>query len=139
MNKEDRRSVSGHLYTVGGTLVSWMSKTQQTVALSTCEAEYISLASGAQELKFLQMLLGEIMCKAEYVSLASGAQEVKFLQMLLGEIVYCVQPGILLEDNTGAIFLLKNLHVGQRMKHIDIRWHHIWGMRNKGEIEADFV
>jgi hypothetical protein len=113
MNKEDRRSVSGHIHTVGGTIVSWMSNTQQTVALSSCEAEYISLASGAQEVKFLQMLLGEIM--------------------------YCEQPGILLEDNTGAIFLLKNLHVGQRTKHIDLHWHYIRGMRNMGEIEADFV
>jgi hypothetical protein len=90
-----------------------MSKTQQTVVLSSCEAEYISLAS--------------------------GAQEVKFLQMLLSEIIYCVQPGILLEDNTGAIFLLKNSHVGQRTKHIDICWHYICGMRNNGELEADFV
>jgi hypothetical protein len=47
-NKEDRRSVSGHLHTVGGTIASWMSKTQQTVALSSCEVKYILLASGAQ-------------------------------------------------------------------------------------------
>jgi hypothetical protein len=84
-NKEDRRSVSGHIHTVGETIVSWMSKMQQTVALLSCEAEYISQAS--------------------------GAQEVKFLQMLLQEIIYCEEPGILLEDNTGAISLLKNSQV----------------------------
>jgi hypothetical protein len=77
--------------------------------------------------------------EAEYISLASGAQEVKFLQMLVTEIVYCVQPGILLEDNTGVIFLLRNAHVGQRTKHIDICWHYIRGMWRHGEIEADFM
>jgi hypothetical protein len=77
--------VNGHLYTVGGTIMSWMSKTQQTFVLSSCEAEYISLASGAQEVEFLQMLLSKIM--------------------------YCVELGILLEDNTGAIFLLKIIHM----------------------------
>jgi hypothetical protein len=80
--------------------MSWVSKTQQTVALSSCEA--------------------------------SGAQEVKFLQMLLSKIMYFEQPVILLEDNTGAIFLLKNSHVGQRTKHIDICWHFIHGLINKG-------
>jgi hypothetical protein len=60
-NKEDRRSVSGHLHTVGGTLVSWMSKTQESVALSSTESEYVLLSSGAQEVKFIQMLLIEIM------------------------------------------------------------------------------
>ena len=63
----------------------------------------------------------------------------KFLQMLLSEIMYCEQPGIVLEDNTGAIFLLKNSHVGQRTKHIDICWHHIHGMQDRGELEGDFV
>jgi hypothetical protein len=90
-----------------------MSKTQPTMALLSIEAEYISLAS--------------------------GAQEVKFLQMLLTEIVYCVQPGILLDDNTRAVSLLKNAHIGQRKKYIDICWHYICGMRSNGEIEADFV
>jgi hypothetical protein len=91
---------------VGGTIVSWISKTQQIVALLSCEAEYILLASGAQEVKFLQMLLSRIM--------------------------YREQPGILLEDNTGANLLLKNLHVGQRTKHIDdICWYFIRGWGNK--------
>jgi hypothetical protein len=34
-------------------------------------------------------------------------------------------PGILLEGNTGSIDLVKNQQVGQRTKHIDVRWHFI--------------
>jgi hypothetical protein len=113
-NKKDRRSVSGgHLHIVGGTVVSWMSKTQETAALSSCESEYI------------------------YIS--SGAQEVKFIQMLLAEIIYCVMPGIMLEDKTGAIFLLKNVLVGARTKHIDIRWHYIRQLRANNELDVEFV
>jgi hypothetical protein len=112
-NNEDRRSISGHLHTVGGTLVSWMSKTQESVALSSCESEYVSLPSGSQEAKFIQMLLTEVM--------------------------HCVTPRIMLEDNTGAIFLLKNVSVGAHTKHNDIRWHYIYGLRANGDLEVDFV
>jgi uncharacterized protein (DUF849 family) len=93
---EDRRSVSGAIHTIGGTIVNWILKTQESVTMSSTE-------------------------KAEYVSMASGACEVKFLQQLLHEIKFCMMPGILLEDNTGAIYLVRNQQVGQRTKHIDVR------------------
>jgi hypothetical protein len=59
--------------------------------------------------------------------------------MLLAEIIYCVTPGIMLEDNTGAIFLLKNASVGARTKHIDIRWHYIGQLRANGKLDVEFV
>jgi hypothetical protein len=76
-DKETRRSVSGAIHTIEGTIVNWILKTQQLVTLSSTEAEYVSLTTGA--------------C------------EVKFIQQLLKEITFCMTPGILLEDNTGAI------------------------------------
>ena len=45
----DRRSTSGYIFQIGGTAVSWRSKKQSCVALSTAEAEYMALASAAQE------------------------------------------------------------------------------------------
>jgi hypothetical protein len=108
-NKDDRRSVSGAFFTVGGTLTNWMSKTQASVALSSCEAEYVAVALATQELLFMQMLMTE-----------------------LGE---CEYPGIILEDNTGAIFLVKNQQVGQRTKHIDVRYHFIREHYENGEID----
>lgn len=44
-----------------GPLVSWKSRKQPTVALSTCEAEYVSLAAAVQEAKFLFQLLESIL------------------------------------------------------------------------------
>jgi hypothetical protein len=91
-DKETRRSVSGAIHTIGGKIVNWLSKTQRLVTLLSTEAEYVSLCT--------------------------GAQETTFIQMLLRKIAFCILPGILLEDNTGAIYFVKNQQVGQRTKHI---------------------
>jgi hypothetical protein len=47
--KNSKRSVSGNLVTIGSSPVSWQSKRQHTVALSTCEAEYMAMEDGAKE------------------------------------------------------------------------------------------
>jgi hypothetical protein len=112
-DKEDRRSVSGGIHTVSGTIINWMPKTQASVTLLSMEAKYASLAS--------------------------GATQVKSVQQLLSEIAECTTLGIILEDNTGAIFLVKNQQVGSHTKHIDVRHHYIREMRESGEVDVLFV
>ena len=46
---DDRKSTSGYMFQISGAAISWRSKKQPCVALSTAEAEYIALASAAQE------------------------------------------------------------------------------------------
>ena len=55
------------------------------------------------------------------------ATEIKFIQMLLEEVMPNeeIRPATLFEDNTGAIYLMENQAVGSRTKHIDVRMHHI--------------
>ena len=53
----DRRSVSGIAVTLGGTVVSHSSKTQQIVSLSTSEAEYIAAGDGVKEALFVRAVL----------------------------------------------------------------------------------
>ena len=48
MHQEDRKSTSGYLFQMAGGPVSWKSRKQDSVALSTAEAEYIALSSAAQ-------------------------------------------------------------------------------------------
>ncbi|MFM8621801.1 MAG: reverse transcriptase domain-containing protein, partial [Holophagaceae bacterium] len=108
-NKETRKSVSGYVLTLGGCLVNWSSKTQPTVALSSTEAEYIAASTCATEIKYIQMLLEEILPWEP------------------------VRPATLLEDNTGCIYLIENKAVGNRTKHIDIKMHHIREMVATGE------
>ena len=95
-SKYDRRSVSGMIYTLGGCIVNWGSSTQKLVTLSTAEMEYLVVTPTVQEIKFKLMLLDEYGC-AEY-------------------------PGFLLQDNTASLFIINNKHVGNRTKHIDVRY-----------------
>ena len=94
-----RKSVGGELHTLGGCLTSFSSKGEKSISNSTVESEYKSLSN--------------------------GGREVKFQQMLLEEIAYVKTPAILLEDNEGCEFLVKNKQVSSRTKHIDIAMHSI--------------
>ena len=102
---EGRRSVSGEMHTVGGMISAFSSRSQRTVSLSSTESEYIAAGSAVQEMMFQQSLLSE-----------------------MAENVY---PGVVFEDNAGAIFLSKNKQVGQRTKHIDIRYHFLRDFMDK--------
>ena len=98
----DRRSTSGYCVSLNpeGPLISWRSKKQCTVALSTCEAEYMSLAATIQECLYL----------------------VQLLQCIDG--FHYTQPRVY-EDNQGTIALAKNPVQRQRSKHIDIKYHFV--------------
>ena len=49
-DRDNRRSTTGYLFTVGGTTVSWVSKIQSVVALSTTEAEYVAVIEASKEM-----------------------------------------------------------------------------------------
>ncbi len=57
---EDRTSVSGKIITVGGALVSWKSSKQKYIALSSTEAEYVSLSEASREVAWLRNLLSSV-------------------------------------------------------------------------------
>eukprot|EP00961_Rhodomonas_salina_P134210 1805159-Rhodomonas_salina.1 len=54
---ETRRSVSGYVFLLHGTAVSWKSKLENTVALSSTEAEYQAIAQASQEAAYLRIEL----------------------------------------------------------------------------------
>ena len=98
---EDRRSTTGYYFSLNpaGPPVSWKSRKQPTVALSSCEAEYMAFTE----------------C----------VQEATFLQMLLSEIIPVPIPVPIHGDNQGAIALVKNPIISNRSKHIDVKHHFI--------------
>ncbi|RVW42603.1 Retrovirus-related Pol polyprotein from transposon TNT 1-94 [Vitis vinifera] len=59
-NISDRKSTSGYFTFIGGNLVTWKSKKQKVVALSSAEAEFRGMAKGLCELLWLKRLLTEI-------------------------------------------------------------------------------
>lgn len=95
----DRRSVTGFVFIRSGGAISWASKRQPTVALSTAEAEYMAISSCAQEAMWLKQLEDEIFG-------TSG-------------------PMNLLCDNQSAICIAENNGYSSRSKHIDLRHHFI--------------
>src|SRR5260370_28222994 len=58
--RDTRRSTSGYVFTMAGGAVSWSSKRQATVALSTVEAEYVAMSRCAQQMVWMQNWLGEV-------------------------------------------------------------------------------
>ena len=56
----DRRSTSGFMFSLGNAAITWSSKKQPTVALSSTEAEYRGAAVAACEVAWLEMLLPDL-------------------------------------------------------------------------------
>ena len=59
-----RQSVSGYMFYLGNNTVSWSSKKQKSIALSSCEAQFISLSEAIREGVWLRRLVGEVMASA---------------------------------------------------------------------------
>lgn len=112
---EDRRSTTGYCFSLNkqGPAISWKSKKQPTVALSTCEAEYIGLATTTQESMYLAQLLSGI-----------DNREYRCTKMY--------------GDNQGAIALSKNPVNRQRSKHIDVKYHFIRDALSEGKIDIAY-
>ena len=105
------KSTSGYVVTIAGSVLVGKSKTQNTTALSSCEAEYMSLALAAQEIVHCRQLLCDL-------------QEEQ------------AAPTILLCDNIAAMDLVKSETHQQRSKHIAIRYHFIRECVKRAEMEV---
>ncbi|CAI7932846.1 unnamed protein product [Closterium sp. NIES-54] len=105
----DRKSHTGYVYCLNGAAISWQSKRQPVVALSTTETEYISLCQCIQEGVWLKRLFGE------------------FGHDLAGGVPVFV-------DNQPAIALAQNACLHGRTKHMQVRWHFIREMVASGEV-----
>uniref|UniRef100_A0AAV1TTM0 Reverse transcriptase Ty1/copia-type domain-containing protein n=1 Tax=Peronospora matthiolae TaxID=2874970 RepID=A0AAV1TTM0_9STRA len=112
----DRKSTSGYTFMLMGAPVSWGSKKQSSVSLSTSEAEYIALSLAIQEGKWVHRLLCEILAAAN-------------------------EPGpdlVIREDNQSCIKMTKNPVNHGRAKHIDIKYHHIRDEVKRGEVQLEY-
>lgn len=109
-----RRSTTGYVFKYNGSPITWCSQRQQTVSLSTTEAEYIAASAATKEAIWLRYLLKDII------------EEV-------GE------PTVLSVDNQSAIRLIRNPEFHKRTKHIDIRYHFVREKYVNGEIKLEYV
>ena len=112
-SKIDRKSTSGTCQFIGSALVSWNSKKQNSVALSTAEAEYISAGSCCAQILWMKQQLSDYGIVLDHIS------------------IKC--------DNTSAIKISKNPILHSRTKHIEIRHHFIRDHILKGDVVFEFV
>lgn len=110
---DDRRSTSGYVFMLSGGAVSWASKKQPIVTLSTTEAEFVADAYGACQGVWLRNILEEIGAKQEE-----------------GTTMLC--------DNSSTIKLSKNLVLHGRSKHIHVRFHFLRELVNDGIIQLEY-
>jgi Reverse transcriptase (RNA-dependent DNA polymerase) len=96
----DRKSTSGYFTFVGGNLMTWRSKKQKVVALSSAEAEFRDIAKGLQELLWLRRVMGDL-----------GFEPKEAMNL------FC--------DNKSAITISQNPIQHDRTKHIEVDRHFI--------------
>ena len=99
-SQEHRHTITGYAYILDGGAISWASKKQELVTLSTTEAEYVAATHAAKEGVWLRHLIGEVFCPL-------------------------LHPTPLYLDNQSAIALTKDGSFHARTKHIDIHYHFI--------------
>ncbi|XP_070144877.1 uncharacterized protein, partial [Drosophila kikkawai] len=97
----DRKSYTGYGFFYGGSVISWESRKQTVVALSSTGAEYVALSSAAKEAMYLSRLLKEVGCHP------------------------ASDPVHIYGDNLSAQQIATNPVHHKRTKHIDIRYHHV--------------
>ncbi|KDR64888.1 hypothetical protein GALMADRAFT_82558 [Galerina marginata CBS 339.88] len=103
---EDRHAISGYAFILHGGAISWTTKRQEIISLSTTESEYVAATHAAKEGLWLRSLITQLFATK-------------------------LDPTTLFSDNQSAIALAKDHQYHARTKHIDIRFHFIrWIVEN---------
>jgi len=113
-NGEDRKSITGYLFRLGGATVSWRSRKQVSTSSSTVEAEYMAATAAVKEAMWLRGLLMEL-----------GTPQ--------------IDPTDIMEDNQGCIAVSNNPCHTSRVKHIDIQYHFTREKVRRGLVELIYT
>lgn len=113
-DRDTRRSISVYSISVGKGMVTCSSKKQNTIALSSTEAEYAAVTAAAQEVLHIRSLLKSI-----------------GLEQIVATVVFC--------DNQAAIALTKNPIMHARTRHVEVKMHFIRKSVEDKAIEMHYV
>lgn len=111
-NHDDLKSTSGYVFMAAGGAITWKSKKQTTIALSSTEAEYVALSEAAREACWLRNLYEELGYSQKFPITIKG-------------------------DNDGSIAMAKNPQFHSRSKHVAIRWHWVRELVEKGNVRIE--
>ena len=108
-----RRSISGYVFFLGGSPVTWAAKKQPSISLSSTESEYMASSLATREVVYLRQFLIEIGFRPP-------------------------GPIPLLINNQSAIALARNLEFHARTKHIEVRHHYVREKLEDGVIDLQY-
>eukprot|EP00253_Pinus_taeda_P018110 PITA_18110 len=111
---DDRKSTSGGAFFMGSKLVSWFSKKQSSIALSTAEAEYVAATSCCTQLLWMMQTLQDFQ-------------------------ITCTPPISILCDNTSAISISKNPVMHSKTKHIPTKYHFLREQVLEQKVKLEYV
>ena len=111
---DDRKSTSEGAFYLGQNLVSWHSKKQESVALSTIEPEFIAATATCTQVIWMKRQIEDLR-------------------------IQCQSPIIIKCDNSSAINISKNPVQHSRTKHIDIRYHFLKDQVAQNEVKLEFI
>ena len=112
---EDRKSITGYCFFLGGAIVTWCSKRQCTVSTSTSEAEYVAVSQSAREGVWIRRFLNELLPE-------EAVREMKMLG-----------------DNETSLTLTKDPESQNRTKHIDVMHHHVRELVEDRELAIEWI
>jgi hypothetical protein len=118
-DKSDRKSTSGFVAMLYRGPVSWASRKQTSVATSSTESEYIALSTRAKQAVWIGQVIRD-MGFPGYIGSDLNNVSIK-------------------GDNQGSLALVKNPHLHERSKHIDIQYHYIRDLEEKGRINVSYI
>ncbi|QRW23943.1 Retrotransposable element Tf2 protein [Rhizoctonia solani] len=113
-NLIDRKSISGHVFMLGGAAVSWSAKKQATVALSTMEAKYMALSHACTQALWMRQFFEELY-------------------------LYADAPTLILSDNLAALTLSVESQFHGQSKHINIQHHFMRDIIEKRKVTTLYV
>lgn len=114
VNTQEGKGTTGIIFYYGDSSISWSTKKQATVALSSCESEFIAATAAATQALWLKRLLSRL----------THSNEEKVTIMV---------------DNKSAIELMKNLVFHGRSKHIDTKYHFIRECVEREDLQVEFI
>ncbi|BES95360.1 Hydra magnipapillata [Nesidiocoris tenuis] len=109
----DRKSYSGYCFMFGNSVVSWSSKKQTTIALSTAEAEYAAIAEATKEAIHLKKFANDLGLNQNKITISN--------------------------DNQAAQHIATNAVISSKSKHVDIKIHFIRDILERGDIELKYL
>jgi hypothetical protein len=110
------RSITGYVFFMAGGPISWRSKTQETVSLSTAQSEYQALCAACQEAIHLRLLSSE-----------------------LDPTLNARLPVTIFEDNKAAIAMSENPVNHEKTRHIFVKYHFIRECIKNGNVRVNYL